>query len=321
MSNEADDIEIVLEEQKTEAKEELKIEITDEPEPKVEKKAEAPEISPQEGINELKRRLAEEQSARVEAERRMQAAYQQASRAKVDVTEAQYHQVVSAIETIEGRAKALEAAYAEASSVGDYDKLAQINRAMVVNQDQMERLRAGEKAIREQIEHERANPNAQPVQPIAPPPRVDDVIEDMASKVTPRSAAWLRGAKDHLRDEKSIRKMFNAHEAAIIDGIDPDSDAYFEFIEQRLGMRKAAPVAPPPNEEEDSALSAAAAPAPAPVRKSAPPPAAPVSRGAPRPGTVRLSSAEAQTAKELGMTPEEYARNKQALIKEGRYGN
>jgi len=319
MSNEAEDIEIVLDENKTEGSEDVKVEIEEEKEPAKAKSEEVPEISPQEGINELKRRLIEEQNARVEAERRMQAAYQQAQRAKVDVTEAQYHQVVSALETIEGRGKALEAAYAEASSVGDYEKLAQINRAMVVNQDQMERLRAGEKAIREQMEVERASPNAQPVQPMPSAPRVDDVIEDMASKVTPRSAAWLRSAKDHLRDEKSIRKMFNAHEAAILDGVTPDSDEYFEFIEQRLGMRKVAPAAPPPADEEDnSALSAAAAPAPA--RKPSPPPAAPVSRGSSRPGTVRLSAAEAQTARDLGMSPEEYARNKQALIKEGRYG-
>ena len=169
MSDEAEEIEIVLDEPKNEASDEIKVEIAEEKEPPRAKAEEPAEISPQEGINELKRRLSEEQNARVEAERRMQAAYQQAQRAKVDVTEAQYHQVVSAIEAVEGRGKALEAAYAEASSVGDYEKLAQINRAMVVNQDQMERLRAGEKAIREQIEYERANPNAQPVQPVAPP--------------------------------------------------------------------------------------------------------------------------------------------------------
>jgi hypothetical protein len=319
MSGEAEDIEIMLEEPKNETSDEIKVEIAEEKEPEGAKSKDAAEISPQEGINELKRRLAEEQNARIEAERRMQAAYQQAQRARGDVTEAQYHQVVSAIEAVEGRGKALEAAYAEASSVGDYDKLAQINRAMVVNQDQMEKLRAGEKAIRQQIEAERANPNAQPVQQMPPPPRVDDVIEDMASKVTPRSAAWLRSVKDHLKDERAIRKMFNAHEAAIIDGVVPDSDEYFEFIEQRLGMRKVAPAAPPAAEEEVSALSSAAAPAPA--RKPSPPPAAPVSRGSGRPGTVRLSAAEAQTARDLGMSPEEYARNKQALIKEGRYGH
>jgi phage I-like protein len=36
---------------------------------------------------------------------------------------------------------------------------------------------------------------------------------------------------------------------------------------------------------------------------------------------MRLTAAEADTARSLGMTPEEYAKNKALLQKEGRYGH
>jgi phage I-like protein len=36
---------------------------------------------------------------------------------------------------------------------------------------------------------------------------------------------------------------------------------------------------------------------------------------------MRLTRSEIDTARDLGMTPEEYAKNKSLLIKEKRYGN
>ena len=103
--------------------------------------------------------------------------------------------------------------------------------------------------------------------------------------------------------------MFRAHEDAVEDGIEPDSREYFDFIEQRLGVRRS----PEPVAAENP-LSSAAAP-----RRSPSPPAAPVSRGnATRPNVVRLSREEADLAASWGYTPEQYAANKTALQKEGR---
>ena len=60
----------------------------------------------------------------------------------------------------------------------------------------------------------------------------------------------------------------------------------------------------------------------APVQRRSAPPAAPVTRAGTangqRPNVVRLSRAEAETARDLGMSEQEYARNKQLLQKEGR---
>jgi hypothetical protein len=61
-------------------------------------------------------------------------------------------------------------------------------------------------------------------------------------------------------------------------------------------------------------MSSASRPAPRPA-----PPAAPVNRSSsPRNNTVRLSAAEAETAKMFGMTEQEYAKHKLALKREGK---
>ena len=109
--------------------------------------------------------------------------------------------------------------------------------------------------------------------------------------------------------------MFRAHEDAMDDGIAPDSDEYFQYIEQRLGIRR--------NMDEQDTRTSAESPmssAAAPKRAVQPSPA-PVSRGSSRPNVMRLTAAEAETASALGMTPEEYAKNKNLLQKEGRYGH
>jgi len=310
MSDEQEHIDVVLEDPKREDKDEPKVEIVDEVEAKPAKEAKKVEVTPDEGISELKKSLEREKQARLEAERRARDAQTEAKRANLDKNDSQYQLVVNAIETVKERAEALKSAYADSMAAGDYAKAAEIQNAMTINSTQLEKLKDGKKAMKKQMKDAEAN-QAQPVQPVSPPV---DLVEQLASNVTPRSAEWLRGAREHLRSEKEIRKMFRAHEDAIDDGIVPDTDEYFHFIEGRLGISR--------QEEDDSSespLSAASAQAP---RRSVAPPPAPVSRGnGQRPNTMRLSKLEAETAVALGMSPEEYAKNKSLLQKEGRYGH
>lgn len=266
----------------------------------------ADEIAPEAGIEELKRKLANEKSARAEAERRAEQANSQVRKAYGEVEDTNYQLVVNAIDTVKGRAEALKAAYRDAMSVGDYDKVAELQEAMSVNAVQHSELEKGRAAMESRIRQMQA-------EAAAPAPRNSDPIEQLAESVSPRSAAWLRRNRDLVQDQRSLKKMFRAHEDAVDDGLEPDSDAYFNFIEGRLGVgRREEPV--------DSPLSAAAAPAT--PRRSSPPASAPVTRsgngaGA-RPGTVTLSREEKETARALGMTEIEYAGNKMALKKEGR---
>lgn len=291
----SDDVEVVLDEPKDDAPE---IEIVDEKAPEPEK---APEKTPEEGIQEMKKRLEAERAARVEAERLARDARKQANEAQHEVKDANYNMIINAIETVKGRSEALKAAYRDSMSTGDFDKAAEIQEAMAINAHQLQELKRGEKAIKEQLE-------AQPVQKVEPPK--GDIVDQLAAQVSKRSAEWLQNHRSDIRDERSVRKMFRAHEDAIDDGIQPDTDEYFDFIESRMGLNRRV-------EQESSPMSEASAPAP---RRSTPPPAAPVSRGSTRPNVVRLTRDQAEAARSMGMTEAEYAKNMIALQKEGKLG-
>jgi hypothetical protein len=261
----------------------------------------APE--PNEAISELKRKLDESERARRDAENSARAEYERSQRASREVEDTNLTLVNNAIETVRRESEILESNLADAFSVGDHRQAASIQRQISSNEAKLLQLETGRDAMK-----------AQPRQVAPPPPR--DPVEALASTLSPRSADWVRKNPDYARDPRKMQKMIAAHQMVVADGVEPDTDDYFEKVEGFLGVRKAAAV-----EDDGDALSAAAAPT---RGRNASPPAAPVSRGAnggggnPRPNVVTLTAAERETARELGMTEKEYAINKVALQREGK---
>lgn len=268
------------------------------------KPAERQEKSVDEGIEELKQRLEAERQARMEAEKRAQHASQEAYRANLEVEDTNLHLVNNAIDTIKRDTSILKNQYKEAMSVGDYDRVAEIQEILSSNAVKLSQLESGKQAMESR---------PQPAQP--QPQRFADPIDEIASQVTPASADWLRRNKDYLNNKKTMKEMFRAHEDAIDDGIIPDTRQYFEFIENKIGLRKQVEV------HEESALSAASAP----TQRRVAPPSAPVTRSGTASGTrtniVRLSGDEREMAAMMGMTEKEYAQNKLALQKAGKLPN
>ena len=303
MADEDEHVDVEVPAEEKTAKEELQIEVVEETSAK---KEDPSPPSVDDGINELKRKLEAEKRAREDAERRAYDAQRSAQQANFDAKRADLQSVEGALEIIKSRDEALKRAYSEAHAAGDSERVAEIVQAMTVNEEQKKELNKGKKEIKRQIEEA----EKQPVHPVSPPQA--DMVEQIAQAVSPRSAAWLRDTREHLKDERAIRKMFRAHEDAVEDGITPDTDEYFAFIEGRLGVRRQQ------QQEVESPMSSAAAPAP---RRASPPPPAPVSRQSTPSNVMRLTRAEVETARDLGMTPEEYAKNKSLLVKEKRYGN
>ncbi|NBV62695.1 MAG: hypothetical protein EBR73_16840 [Rhodobacteraceae bacterium] len=164
-------------------------------------------------------------------------------------------------------------------------------------------LENGRAALQEQAKNPRIHPQQIPAY---------DPVETLASQLSPRSAAWVRAHPEFARNERLTQKMVAAHNLVTADGVQPDTDEYFETVERILGVQ--APAAS--TAAADIGASAAA------QRRSSPA-AAPVSRsgtgtGGGSPNVVRLSADEREMAKMMGMTAEEYARNKLALIKDGK---
>ena len=255
-------------------------------------------VDAQDAINSLKAQLEAERQARAEAETMARRAAQQANAAYGEVEDTNIQLVNTAIDTVKRDNDILTSNYAEAMSMGDYERAAKIQATMASNSAKLLQLENGLREMQNA-------PKRAPVENVPPPASAQ--LDQIIGAVTPRSASWLRANKTQLSDDRMIKKMFRAHEDAIDDGVEADSDAYFKYIEQRLGLGS--------KEEADSPMSSASKP----VQRQAAPPSAPVNRETnARSNTVRLTRAEADTAKMLGMTETEYAKHKIALQKEGK---
>jgi len=105
------------------------------------------------------------------------------------------------------------------------------------------------------------------------------------------------------------RKMLAAHNMAVSDGLKADSEEYFNEVESLLKIRGN-------SYQEDSPET--------PRQRQSPPPAAPSSRSSSTTGgsnnrnRVRLTSEEVEMAEMMGMSAQEYAKNKVELQKVGK---
>jgi hypothetical protein len=298
MTKEPEQIEIELEdlEKKPEAAEIEVVKAEDEPERNA-----AKVLEPEDGLSKLKADLERERNGRIEAERRAKEAAQDAFRAKNEVQDSNLHLVTNAIETVKQNADVLKSNYREAMAMGDFDRAAEVQHAMATNAAKLLQLEQGKQAM-----------ESQPKQAAPEQYRSSDPVEALASQLSPRSADWVRRNPQCVTDPRLYQKMVAAHNLAVADGYVPDTDDYFEQIESTLKM----------NRREVSAQDDAMAEAAQPVQRRSSPPAAPVTRSGNGTGSnqnrVRLSSQEREMAQMMGMTDQEYAKNKLLLQREGK---
>jgi hypothetical protein len=261
-------------------------------------------IDPNDAIQALKKQLDDSEMARRQAESAARAEYERSQRATREVDDTNLTLVTNAIETVRRESEILENNLAEAFSTGDHRQAASIQRQISANEARLLQLETGRDAMK-----------SQPRQ-AAPPPRMDPV-EALASTLSPRSAEWVRRNPDYARDPRKMQEMVAAHQLAIARGAEADTDDYFERVEAVLGVNRQS------RDSDDYSDPVSSASSPSKGRVVSPP-AAPVSRGSngvggnPRPNVVRLTAAERETARDLGMTNEDYARNKVALQREGK---
>jgi hypothetical protein len=266
-----------------------------------------PEIKVDDAISELKKRLKDAEDARLAAERKAREAENKAAKAQNEAEESNKFLVTGAIETLKRDASILKANYKAALASGNYEEAAEIQEKMNLNSNRLQKLEEGK------IELEK-----RPKVEVKPEPKGGDVVEEFASRLSPMSAQWIRNHPECVTDYSKNQIMIGAHTMALGKNIKADTPEYFEFIENALGYAGESRSAPETTSEplQKSTGGRQAAPAAAPA-------AAPVSRaastnGTNRPNVVRLSEAERDIADSLGMTYQEYAKNKLALQKAGK---
>lgn len=264
---------------------------------KVEKKA----VTPEEGLEKLKKQLEEERSGRLAAEQRANDASRGEAAARGEVQTSQLDLVKGAIERLTESSDTLEGQYADAMAAQDFKAAAKLQRQMGDNSAKLIQLEAGKKALE-------AAPKPVPRAPVDP-------LEQFVGQLSPASATWVRAHPEFVRDSHKNRQMIAAHELALARGIKVDTPEYFASVEKTLDLSApaVAKVDPEPDATADAAQATGGRAAPA---------AAPVSRSngahGNRPNVVKLTPQEVEMAGIMNMSVEEYARNKVALKKEGK---
>jgi hypothetical protein len=264
-------------------------------------------LSPEQGLDKLRKELKDEREARAAAETRAREAEQAEAAARGRAQTSELDLVKNALASMTQANDALEAKYVDALAAQDWAAAAKINRQMGENSAKIAQLESGRAALERQ---------PKPVARAAPDP-----VEAFCAGLSPASAAWVRAHGEFVRDPSKQKQMIAAHEIAIARGHRADTDAYFRSIEKTLDVDAPAVTNGGGAHEADPLHDPSATVATG-GRQSAPA-AAPVSRSGAgpngsRPNVVRLTAEEVEIAENLGMTNEEYARNKVALKKEGK---
>jgi hypothetical protein len=136
----------------------------------------------------------------------------------------------SAIATIDAALEEAEASYAKAFNDTDGLAAAKAQRRMgelTARKVEMERSRA-ELPTKEVLE--------QQVKQAAEPRTQDERIEVYLQQFQPKTQQWLRQHPEFITNRVKNQSVLDAHKAAVTKELEPESDEYFDFINQRVGV-------------------------------------------------------------------------------------
>lgn len=263
-----------------------------------------PIVSPEEGIQSLKDQVVKAQadSARrlAEKDRVIKEAFDRANAAEAEVVTTRKDTIGTVIESLTKDKETAKRDYQTAMETGDFAKAADAQDRLSVANARIVEAERGKVALEEEIKAPKPQPRTVETQ------RYDDPVEQLAAQLHPRSASWVRSHPDYVTDPTLNDAMIEAHNTAVKRHIPLDTDEYFGFINKRLGIEEGNKVQEPSRERSTAPISA------------------PVGRDVaqtPRrstPGTITLTPAQAQTARDLGMSYQDYAKQLVECEKEGK---
>ena len=272
-----------------------------------------PEPAPEdEGVLELKRQLANQQAATNRAAQIAHAEHQARVQAERGLATSNVSMVDQAIEAAKRDSEQARAYFQNALDRGDHKGAA--DAQILISDARANLLRLME--MREGVAAEAQN-QPQPQQRQAPQPQrgyAADPTQQMQSNVNnlsahldrtgfPKSAAWIRSHPEMVRDQAAINKVDGVHGFAVNTlGLIPETEAYFDKIEELLGAGEGPQMSPQTRQGQRQMGQHRSMGAPA--RAEAPNLRTGHSRGQ----RVALSPRQREHARDvLGMSDEEYA--------------
>jgi len=258
--------------------EDLEVEIDQE---EAEAPSPPPPVDDDSDIAELRRQLEQERTLRVQAQKMADEANQRAHTATAEKDDTDLQLVSNAIDTLSANQSVLRSDYQIAMERQDFAAAADIQQAMSENSAKLLQLENGREAMSRK-------PKAD-----APAPVLVDPVDDLAGRLTAKSAAWVRQHPEVATDQRLTRKMVRAHQDALDDGLVAETPEYFAYVENRLGIGTRDDK---PTEGAQMVQRRDTAPAPAPV-----------SRGGGGKNVIRLTAEQREVAAMNKMTDQEYA--------------
>lgn len=228
--------------------------------------------------------------------------------------QAEFDAVLNAIGAATSELESAKGALRAAGEAGDWDKQADAQARIAQAAGRLMQLEDGKAALESRQERQKTEAKKEPVKTNL---SVDEYIDSMPNLLN-SERTWMKAHPELMTDPRKNARLqaayFDAEDAKHARG----SDAYFQFIEERLGYRKAE--APKTEEDENESLE---------VEERKPMVSAPVSRETVSPSTGKTSSTrvtltplQREAAKLAGIDELTYARQVQKLAdlkKDGHY--
>lgn len=286
---------------------EIEVKVEDAPAPEPDLVAGKEEESPrqEEDVEALRQQIEALKAAQdtsktraAEAERQAQQAAAQLAAMRQNAEASQYDSVVTMLGAAQMEVDSAKRDIVLAGAAQDYAALA----------DAQERLAAA-KAHMIGLEQSKNSYESQAKNP--PKPTVEQMI-DANTNLSWDERNWLKQHPEAMTDPGKNARLNAAYFEAMDRNLQRGSRDYFEFIEEKLGYREAPkqqePVRQQQQQEESSIMVAA-------------PPSKSVPEGSGAGGkknVFTLTKEEAEVAKLAGITPQEYVKQREALIKQKR---
>lgn len=188
-------------------------------------------------------------------------ANQRLARTEGDLISSQMDTVLSGIAAADAEVEAAEREHIAASEAGDFPAQARALRKIAGAESRKTRLAEAKDDLEDAAKRRPAPGQPQRPAPAARPAQADPV-EQLASTLSQRSAAWIRSHPECVTDAKMNARMMAAHNMAVAEDVALDSDEYFRRIEDGVKPKSAVPTpTPTPTPGDGRRPSSAAAPA------------------------------------------------------------
>lgn len=203
------------------------------------------------GFDDLKRQLADEQAGRerdrqalAQAQRDRSAAQREAQESRGKATEfeatafsAQYDSVVNALGLAQQEADKLASEQEAAMSDGDFKKATELNVKIGRQMARVVQLEDGKAALDVQRQARAAEPPTKAA-PQQAQRTENEQREAYLATQRPKTAAWMRAHPAYFDDIPLQQKVIGGHYLAVEQGLVPESDDYFKFVEEHAGLRQ-----------------------------------------------------------------------------------